>query len=187
MNKQYLRQSISEIRRNMNKEEKQNKDIQLRESLFNTEEYKNSKVVFVYVSMGDEINTIEIIKRLFEDKKVVAVPKIFKNPKRMEALRIDSFDDLNQKGAFGILEPSFEAENISDLVDLTIVPGLAFESSGKRVGYGGGYYDKFFKSYPKSKKVALCYDYQIVENTYPQDYDQAVDKIISEDKTIDCL
>lgn len=187
MNKQYLRQSISEIRRNMDKEEKQNKDIQLRESIFNTEEYKNSKVVFVYVSMEDEINTIEIIKRLFEDKKVVAVPKIFKNPKRMEALRIDSFDDLNQKGAFGILEPSFEAQNISDLVDLTIVPGLAFEPSGKRVGYGGGYYDKFFNSYPKSKKVALCYDYQIVEDTYPQDYDQAVDKIISENRIIDCL
>ncbi|WP_066871436.1 5-formyltetrahydrofolate cyclo-ligase [Clostridium mediterraneense] len=187
MNKQYLRQSISEIRRNMDKEEKLNKDTELREKLFNTDEYKNSKVIFVYVSMGDEINTIEIIKRLFEDKKVVAVPKVFKNPKRMEALRIDSFDDLNQKGPFGILEPSFEAENISDLVDLTIVPGLAFELSGKRVGYGGGYYDKFFKSYPKSKKVALCYDYQIVENTYPQDYDQGVDKIISNNKIIDCL
>ena len=187
MNKQYLRQSISEIRRSMDKEEKQNKDIQLRETLFETKEYKNSKVVFVYVSMGDEINTIEILKKLFEDKKVVAVPKIFKDSKRMEALRIDSFDDLNQKGAFGILEPSFDAENISELIDLTIVPGLAFESSGKRVGYGGGYYDKFFKVYPRSKKVALCYDYQIVEDTYSQDYDQAVDKIISESRIIDCL
>lgn len=186
MDKNSLRKEMMENRKAMDKNLKALKDEIIRKKIFESTEYINSKIIFIYVNINDEINTIEIIKKLFADGKRVAVPKVFKNPKRMEALEIKYLDELVFKGDFGILEPLENAKNLSDSIDLVIVPGLAFEKSGNRLGYGGGFYDRFFELYPNSKKIALCYDYQIVTNTYSLEYDKKVDKIISEDRIINC-
>ena len=177
MSKKSLRKIMREKRKLMDKSEKNILDKNLREKLFETEEYKNSKVIFVYVSTEEEINTTEIIKRAFVDGKVVTVPKVMKNGE-MRALKINSLDEL-KVGYFNILEPSESAEDLSDIVDLVIVPGLAFDKENKRLGYGGGFYDRFFEKYKECFKISLCYDYQFVETVYPEKYDISVDRIIS--------
>ncbi|MGL5068231.1 MAG: 5-formyltetrahydrofolate cyclo-ligase [Sarcina sp.] len=186
MDKASLRKIMREKRKSMDKVEKQKLDKILRLRLFQTKEYKEAKIVFIYVSTEEEINTIEIIKQLFLDGKVVAVPKIIKD-KTMKALKIESFDELSGVGSFGILEPDEKAEDLSELVDLTIVPGLAFDAENKRLGYGGGFYDRFFEEYKESIKISLCYDYQFVTTVYPSEYDVSVEMIISNNHIVNRL
>lgn len=177
MDKKSLRKIMREKRRSMDKNQKNLLDKELRERLFDSEEYQNSKIIFVYVSLEEEINTIEVIKKAFADGKIVTVPKIMKN-NEMKALKINSLDELTL-GYCNILEPREDAQDLSNIVDLTIVPGLAFDNQNKRLGYGGGFYDKFFEKYKNSFKTALCYDYQFVETVYAEKYDVSVDMIIS--------
>ena len=186
MDKVSLRKTMREKRKSMDQIEKKLLDKNLRERLFQTEEYKKSKVVFIYVSTSEEINTIEIIKQLFKDGKVVAVPRIMKD-KTMKALKINSLDELLEVGSFGILEPSSQSEDLNEIVDLTIVPGLAFDSLNKRLGYGGGFYDRFFVRYKNSIKISLCYDYQFVTTVYPTEYDVSVEMIISNNHIVNHL
>ncbi|MGL4654883.1 MAG: 5-formyltetrahydrofolate cyclo-ligase [Sarcina sp.] len=177
MDKKSLRKTMRDKRKSMDSSEKEILDKELREKLFQTEEYKNSKNIFIYVSMEDEINTIEIIKQAFKDGKIIAVPKIMRD-KRMKALKINSLDELSI-GYFNVLEPTENAKDLSEDIDLTIVPGLAFDSENKRLGYGGGFYDKFFEEHKNSFKISLCYDYQFVTTVYPKEYDVSVEMIIS--------
>ncbi|MGL5822685.1 MAG: 5-formyltetrahydrofolate cyclo-ligase, partial [Sarcina sp.] len=168
---------MREKRKSMDSKEKKEKDELLKNSLLESEEYKNAKNIFIYVSLADEIETHNIIRRMLEDGKSVAVPKVI-DSKNMKAVKINSFDDLTSTGPYGILEPSDKCVDISLEIDLAIVPGLAFETSGMRLGYGGGYYDRFLSEHPSIKKISLCYDYQVVTTVYPKAYDINVDRII---------
>lgn len=187
MDKGELRKEIKLKRENLDKNIKLMADEKIRKSLFESEIYKNSKVVFIYVNMDSEINTIDIIKELLTSNKIVAVPKVIPvslKERQMKALKINSMLQLNESGAFGILEPSVECEDISEDVDLIIIPGLAFDINGNRLGYGGGFYDRFLRKYPNSKRVALCYDFQIFDEIPHEFFDEKVDLIISEEKII---
>ncbi|ELC8443605.1 5-formyltetrahydrofolate cyclo-ligase [Clostridium perfringens] len=187
MDKGELRKEIKLKRENLDKNIKLRADEKIRKSLFESEIYKNSKVVFIYVNMDSEINTIDIIKELLTSDKTIAVPKVIPvslKERQMKALKINSLLQLNESGAFGILEPSVECEDISEDVDLIIIPGLAFDINGNRLGYGGGFYDRFLRKYPNSKRVALCYDFQIFDEIPHEFFDEKVDLIISEEKII---
>lgn len=187
MDKGELRKEIKLKREILDKNIKLRADEKIRKSLFESEIYKNSKVVFIYVNMDSEINTIDIIKELLTSDKIVAVPKVIPvslKERQMKALKINSMLQLNESGAFGILEPSVECEDISEDVDLIIIPGLAFDINGNRLGYGGGFYDRFLRKYPNSKRVALCYDFQIFDEIPHEFFDEKVDLIISEEKII---
>lgn len=187
MDKGELRKEIKLKRENLDKNIKLRADEKIRKSLFESKIYKNSKVVFIYVNMDSEINTIDIIKELLTSDKTIAVPKVIPvslKERQMKALKINSLLQLNESGAFGILEPSVECEDISEDVDLIIIPGLAFDINGNRLGYGGGFYDRFLRKYPNSKRVALCYDFQIFDEIPHEFFDEKVDLIISEEKII---
>lgn len=187
MDKGELRKEIKLKREVLDKNIKLMADEKIRKSLFESEIYKNSKVVFIYVNMDSEINTIDIIKELLASDKTIAVPKVIPvslKERQMKALKINSMLQLNESGAFGILEPSIECEDISEDVDLIIIPGLAFDINGNRLGYGGGFYDRFLSKYPNSKRVALCYDFQIFDEIPHEFFDEKVDLIISEEKII---
>lgn len=187
MNKGELRREIKVKRANLSKEIKSEYDKKIKKNFFESEVYKNSKTIFIYVNMDSEVNTIEIIKELIALGKKVAVPKIVSiniKEKQMKALRIDSILQLNESGAFGILEPSIECEDISEEVDLTIIPGLAFDIKGNRLGYGGGFYDRFLRRYSNSKRLALCYDFQILEEVPHEFFDEKVQDIISNERVI---
>jgi len=157
--------------------------------LFSLTEYKNSCAVMFYVSMGNEVYTHEIIKVALGEKKEVSVPFILKSQNITIPCKINDFSNL-EPGPFGILQPSKEKiRNIPiESIDLVIVPGIAFDRKGNRVGKGKGFYDRFLKSINATiPKIALAFSMQIVEQISTTENDVAVDKIITEDGIINCM
>lgn len=178
MDKNTLRKQMREKRASMDFHIKQDFDNKIRMKFLASDEYKNAKVIFTYVSTAEEIDTIKIIEKALEDGKIIAVPMV-KSKTKMSAIKINSLSDLCKKGSFGILEPC-DGEDLSDFIDVCIVPGLAFTQKGERLGYGGGYYDRFFEAHNIEKKISFCYSYQLVTNVYNSEYDINVDRIITE-------
>ncbi len=184
MRKQDIRRIIKRKREELNKDIKKTLDTKIMNNFFNSEYINSNNVIFIYVNMESEINTISIINRLLDMGKRVAVPKVLPGNKEMKALEIKSLSDLNESGAFGILEPDISKKDIGDEVDLIVIPGLAFDKRGYRIGYGGGFYDRFLKIHNKIKRISLCYNFQIIKNVPFEEFDETVDTIITEDKII---
>ncbi|KLE17124.1 5-formyltetrahydrofolate cyclo-ligase [Clostridium sp. C8] len=183
--KKILRNKILSIRDSLNRNEKEIMDNEIFNKLKNTELYKNARNIFIYISFSNEINTINIIKKALEDKKDVFIPKIYKTNKSMKAIKLNSFDDL-RKNSMGILEPIDDSKYIEkENIDLIVVPGVVFDKDCNRIGYGGGYYDRYLKDIAyKNNKVVLAYDLQVIDKIENEKHDIKVDYIITNTKII---
>ncbi len=143
-----------------------------------------------FVSFGSEVFTHDLIKNWIELGKKVSVPcieKLSDGKKLMHAVRLCNFSELRQKGSFGILEPELDLNNIvpPEKLDLVIVPGSAFDISKNRMGYGGGFYDSFLTgTLTECKKIAVCFDFQILDEIPHADWDIPVDMIVTEKRII---
>jgi len=177
--KETLRKEIKEKRRKHSKEEQRKKSKEIKEKLFNLPEYKESKTVLFYVSYNGEVNTFDMRKEALIDKKVV-VPISNIETQTLSLSILESWDDL-ELGSYNILEPKKECiKEISiDVIDLIIVPGVAFDISGNRMGHGKGYYDKLLDK-TKTTSIGLCFEFQLVEKIPTQPHDKAVDILITE-------
>lgn len=158
------------------KENKRRYDIELIEKLLLTDLYKNSNNIFCYVGMNDEIDTSIFIKRALKEGKNISVPRVT-GKITMDAVIINSIEDLQVVPPYGILEP-LVSDKIMDKIDLIIVPGVAFNKDGGRVGHGAGYYDYFMKRHKEARTVALCYDFQLIDNIPEEEHDMRIEKII---------
>lgn len=183
MNKRQLRDEMKKKRNNMNRTEKERMDKCIEEKFFNSELFRDSNSIFIYASMSEEVNTWGILNRCLKDGKRVYVPKVHNETRTMKALRIKSTLELNESGCFGILEPTFGGEELIGDTDIILIPGLAFDIKGGRLGYGGGFYDKFLKEHKVGKRISLCYDFQIVEHIPMEEFDETVEYIITENKS----
>ena len=142
-------------------------------------EYKHAECVFVYISVGDEVSTGKLISKMFSDGKRVCVPLCY-GKGIMDAVEISSEEEL-VPGKYNIPEPADKTRVVdASELDLIIVPGVAFDEKGLRLGRGGGYYDRFLKNAVNAKKVAVCRDINFVEEVPHEDHDESVDIIISE-------
>jgi len=179
--KKALRKESLEKRDLLQKEDIIEKSKSIKEKLFLLPEFINAKTIAFYVSKGSEVFTHNIIKELLGEKRIL-VPKTMDN--EIVFSEIDSFDEL-KPGRFDILEPVEIKEVNHDEIDLIIVPGIVFDKKGHRIGYGYGYYDKILKKI-NCKKIGLAFSLQIVDNIPKEEYDVAVDKVITEEEVIDC-
>ena len=179
--KQELRQDILKKRNNLTSFEIKGKSEKIKQLLFSLPEYKNSKKILYYVSFGSEVNTHNMIKESLKTKKVV-VPKI--KEQNLILSRIYSFSELSNS-SYNILEPVKTKRIDEKKIDLIIVPGIAFDKKGNRIGYGKGYYDKLLKKL-NAKKIALSFEMQLINNIPKQKHDVSVDMIISEKKIYNC-
>ncbi|ERI90113.1 5-formyltetrahydrofolate cyclo-ligase [Clostridiales bacterium oral taxon 876 str. F0540] len=181
MNKVEIRKSIKSLRDSMNKNEKKLKDDEIFNKVITSRSYINAKTIFIYVSMGSEADTHRIINKALEDNKLICVPKVINRKEGMKAIKIKSLSEL-VPGNFGVLEPvSFESQINPAEIDLLIMPGLAFDKFGGRLGYGAGYYDRFLQFVKKeARKLALAYSFQILDKVPMEDYDVFIDEIITE-------
>lgn len=138
--------------------------------------------IYTYVAFNEEVKTSAVINYAFHNHIKLAVPKI--EHKRMEFYYINRMEDLSP-GYYGILEPK-TTQKAMDRSILMIVPGLAFDKECNRLGYGAGYYDRYFKNYEhlSVNKIALAYDFQIVKNLEAAPYDKKVDHIITPTRLI---
>lgn len=188
-NKKTLRKEIITKRNNIDVTEKENKDKKILDRFYDSKYYKEAKHIFVYISYGSEINTKEIINKAFKDNKKVYVPRTEFKTRLMDAVEIKSLDNLI-KSSYGALEPSKEEPCIDpNELDLIVVPGLAFDRNGGRMGYGAGFYDRYFKKISKENlskviKLALTYDFQLLDEVPMSEQDVPVDYIITEKEFI---
>lgn len=154
------------------------------ENVLNDQKFKDSNTIFIYVSYKDEVDTHEIIKSALLLNKKVCVPLIISKKDGMEAIYINSLEDL-EANYMGILEPKYNKDNVTKAedIDVVFVPGLAFDTNGGRLGYGGGFYDRFLKNLKKQAvKIALAYENQIVDYVPMEPLDVKTDYIISNKK-----
>ncbi len=180
--KQKIRKAILEERNKLTEKDIKEKSKQIKSKLFSLPEFKKAKTVMLFASFGTEVFTHDMIKEALKHKQV-AVPVV--KGDNLIASKIIDFNDLNKKSKFGILEPSKIKEVDINEIDLVIVPGVAFDCAGYRIGYGKGYYDKFLNDFEK-EKVALAFELQIQKELPNEDHDVVVDKIVTEKRIIRC-
>lgn len=157
------------------------------ENLLTSEFYMNAEKVFFYAALPDEINTDLIISDALSRKKIVALPVCTDKSGNMEFYQILSLSDL-KTGLYGIREPdTTKCKKIDQYNNaLCVVPGLSFDLSGYRLGYGKGYYDRFLKNFG-SLSVGLCYNAFIQNKLLPRnEFDCSVDYIITENEITVC-
>ncbi|MCK4327413.1 MAG: 5-formyltetrahydrofolate cyclo-ligase [Candidatus Diapherotrites archaeon] len=148
--------------------------------LFQQPEYQSAKSVLLYFSIGSEVDTCKIIRDALKTKKVF-LP--FVEGGEMGYAQIQSMEGL-EPGKYGIMEP-LDKEPSSAGLDLVVVPGIAFDESGHRVGYGGGYYDRFLPA-ANAFTIGLAYDAQVIEDIPAEGHDCPVKKIVTETRVITC-
>lgn len=145
-------------------------------------EYEAAKVVFAYMDCKNEVETKKVIEQCWKDGKIVAVPKVF--GKEMNYYVIHSYEDL-EAGYFGIPEPKHE--KLQEIVcedGLMILPGIAFDVFRHRVGYGGGFYDRYLEKHPAMKRIAFAFEFQMFEEVPFEEFDRQPEKIITEKRII---
>ncbi len=174
MNKEVLREKYLNIRKNINEENKQKYDNYIFNRVINLEEYKESKLVLIYVSLKYEVDTFNLINYSLNKNKKVAVPKCEEND--IIFYEIKSLKDL-EEGNFGILEPKVNKPITDFNNSICIVPGVAFDKQNNRIGYGKGFYDRFLKNY-EGTKIGLTYKECICDKIDSDINDIKMDKII---------
>lgn len=141
----------------------------------------------IFVSTGSEVDTACLIDRLLSLKDIeVAVPLTLSTPHDMEFITINSKDEL-RLGRYGIYEPNYNKEKICIPTENSViyVPGLLYDIYGTRIGYGGGYYDKYLASHSYCSAIGICFDMQITDTLINKDEnDICLDKIISDRRII---
>ena len=180
--KDQLKQSILEKRNSLSIDEVLEKSRQIETNLFGLEQYIKSRTVMYFVSFGNEVYTHAMIKKALSNKTVV-VPKV--SHYEIEPSLIIDFENLIP-GKFGILEPIETMRIAYKNIDLVLVPGIAFDLDGHRIGYGFGYYDKFLKKVPKAVKIGLAFDFQVVDIIPRETHDVPVDLIVTDERVVEC-
>lgn len=175
MDKQALRKAIREKKRAMTEEQICEASLRLGELFIRSEMYQQAKTLYGYLPYNQEVRTTAMLQQALSDGKRVAVPKIYG-----DEMKFIFLDDLSQveKGYSGIPEPIKDGPVADDPTALVLMPGLAFDAQGHRVGYGGGFYDRFLEKEPNHPTVALCYEFQMLPELPVQEYDVPVDCVI---------
>lgn len=175
MDKQALRRSIREQKRAMTEEEISVRSKTLGKLLAASPAYQNARTIYGYLPYNQEVRTVPMLEQALRDGKKVAVPKVYGD--EMKFLYIE---DLSQvaKGYAGIPEPTADGPAADDPTALVLMPGLAFDPQGHRIGYGGGFYDKFLAAEPSHPTLALCYAFQMLEHLETEAHDIPVDWVL---------
>lgn len=189
LDKRTIRKKILLKRSQLSQGEISEKSKAIRNNLFDSDQYQKSKFIFTFISFKDEVDTHQLIKESIGRKKRIGVPITIAKPRQMFVSELMDFDKELEIGYYNILTPKEEFVRIvsPEIIDLILVPGVAFDKRGYRVGYGGGYYDRFFSSLDENViKIALCYDMQIMDEVPTDSFDVPVDYIATESGIISC-
>ena len=175
MDKKELRRTIRERKRAMTEEEIVSRSEKLGELFIQSEAYKNAKTIYGYLPYNQEVRTVPMLEQALKDGKKVAVPKVYGD--EMKFLYLDDLTKVS-KGYAGIPEPIADGPVADDETALVLMPGLAFDPQGHRIGYGGGFYDKFLAAEPNHPTLALCYEFQLLPELDTEEHDIPVDTVL---------
>lgn len=177
--KKALRQQILQARSRLTQEYRDQVQAKIYDLLFAQEAYQKAETVFVYLSMGDEFDTLPIIEKAWADGKTVSVPRVH-GKGHMEA-HIYGPDTEMTTSKMGIEEPAPETpiQDPSQL-DLIIMPCVSVNYQGARLGYGGGFYDRFLGRAPQAKIILPYFDAMVSDDIPLEPHDQPVPVVITE-------
>lgn len=175
MDKKELRRTIRERKRAMTEEEIVTHSEKLGLLFAQSDAYKAARTIYGYLPYNQEVRTVPMLEQALKDGKKVAVPKVYGDEMKFLYL-----DDLTQvaKGYAGIPEPIADEPVANDKTALVLMPGLAFDPQGHRIGYGGGFYDKFLAAEPDHPTLALCYEFQLLPKLETEEHDIPVDVVL---------
>ena len=175
MDKKELRRTIRERKRAMTEAEIQERSQKLGALFLASEPYRKAKTIYGYLPYNQEVRTVPMLEQALRDGKQVAVPKVYGDEMRFIYLQDMS---LVEKGYAGIPEPIADDPVADDPTALVLMPGLAFDPEGHRIGYGGGFYDKFLSREPQHPTLALCYEFQMLAKLDTEEHDIPVDHVL---------
>lgn len=175
MDKTALRRYIREQKRAMTAQLIEEKSRRLGELFANSAAYRQANTIYGYLPYNQEVRTVPMLERALAEGKRVAVPKVYG-----EQMRFIYMTDLSRvvKGYAGIPEPVADEPVAEDPTALVLMPGLAFDPQGHRIGYGGGFYDRFLAQEPTHPTLALCYDFQVLPSLETERFDIPVDTVL---------
>ncbi len=177
--KNLIRKQMKQLRADMTRTERFEKSMQIFEKLITVPEFKRADRIYTYVSMDNEIDTIMLIDYSLSIEKRVFVPRV--SGKDMEFYEISDISELSP-GYMGIYEPDINGKEPDySRTGFMCMPGLAFDRSYNRIGYGGGFYDRYLSVENKLYKAALAYEAQLLESIPAQDVDVRPDMIVTEE------
>ncbi|UOF92205.1 5-formyltetrahydrofolate cyclo-ligase [Fodinisporobacter ferrooxydans] len=187
--KKFLRQKMIRKRQELDAEYRAAADKIIIERCMGLSAIQNAKTIMLYSDFRGEVGTRQFVERLLEDGKQVFLPVTDHAAKLLLPVQITGFEQLHP-GAYGILEPQIppeavinkqDASNVS--LDVVVVPGVAFRTDGGRLGYGGGFYDRFLANLPNPViKIGLAYQFQIDETFPVDDHDVMMDLVVTQKK-----
>jgi 5-formyltetrahydrofolate cyclo-ligase len=180
--KKSLRIEFRQIRASLSHRDTKNKAI--KDLVLNSRQYRNADIILAYWSVDSEVDTHGIITQALSDGKQVALPKCTDKDGNMRFYYISSLSDLAE-GMYGIKDPpeNCPAEDFTK-VSLCLVPALAFDEEGYRLGYGKGYYDRFLGKF-KGVAMGLCFSDCLCGNLPRDSYDKKADYIVTNEKIYD--
>lgn len=175
MDKAALRKQIREQKRAMTETEIISASEKLGELFAACDAYKAAKTIYGYLPYNQEVRTVPMLERALQEGKRVAVPKVY--GEEMKFIYIENLSAV-EKGYAGIPEPVADEPVADDPTALVLMPGLAFDPEGHRIGYGGGFYDRFLAEEPNHPTVALCYGFQVLPKLETEEFDIPVDVVL---------
>lgn len=188
-----LRGRMKQIRGAIPEEDRIAESRAIMKTLRSTEMYQNARFILTYVSSGSEVDTRDFITQAIRDQKNVYVPRVMESlsGRRMEFFRCDDLSVL-RRSTYGILEPEadyaavfpYDIHMSLDRAEecLVIVPGLAFDQQLGRIGYGGGYYDRFLTKCHKRFAIGVAFKEQMVDAVPMDSHDMPVDLVLTSDR-----
>ncbi|HTT09250.1 MAG TPA: 5-formyltetrahydrofolate cyclo-ligase [Gammaproteobacteria bacterium] len=179
--KKRLRGQLKAARAGLGEAERKRYSATIVERVLALPEVQKARSCFIFVGIGEEIATAPLIDRLAAAGKTLYVPKIISKTE-MIACPFRGWDDL-RPAQLGIPTPT-GTERYDGPIDVVITPGLGFTASGARIGYGAGYYDRWFATHKVGAKIALAFEAQILPDLPTHDGDLPVDMLVTEQRTI---
>lgn len=182
-NKQTLRELIKQKRSKIPKIEKRRLDDLIFNNVINLPNIQCAKIIATYVSKDDEVDTHKLINYFLANNNEVLVPYV--EGEELSFTKIRDLEKDLELGCFGVLEPKRKEPINVYKANAIIVPGIAFDEEGYRIGYGGGYFDRVLRKFEKPK-IGLAYEIQIVDEVPREEHDVPVDIIVTEKRIVEC-
>jgi 5-formyltetrahydrofolate cyclo-ligase len=183
--KREIRKRIMTLRNAMTPEEIEAKSGEIVRRLKELREIRESSTLMVYLSFGSEVLTDDLIRWGWAEGKRIVVPFCHPESRVLTPCLIGGFAEL-ETGHYGIREPKSEwlRPVPREEIDAVLIPAVAFDRQGRRVGYGGGYYDRFLPEIPRAARIGAAFACQIVAEILPDPHDVPADRIVTEDELI---
>ena len=179
--KKDFRKKVIEYRNNKDTDFISTNSKKITEKLLSVNCIKDANTIMLYLNFNNEVKTDQLITKLISLRKTVAAPVTLKNERKLIPFKITNLKDGINIGAYGIREPKkdpYNELNVED-IDILIVPAVAYDKDCYRLGYGGGFYDRFLPNC-SSYNIGISYDFQIVDDFQIESHDIILDEIISD-------